>query len=95
MTYGNYVLATIHRDNETVGYCTNQFSSTEDDEDAWIERINDNLTATPYNWSVDDNAFNWQNGYFVFGVPSVVDLSGGLNEYESDGWGPVVTVTGN
>ena len=95
LTYGNYILATVHRDSEHFpGTCDNQYSSTEAGEDDWIERVEDNLEVSPYNWYIEDQ-FNWQNGYFVNDMPAYTDIGGGTHEFQSDGWGPIINVSGD
>lgn len=88
-TLGHYIVATIHRDNESWWGCDNQYISTEDEEEDWVNRIEDNLLASPYNWSFNGTV-NWQNAM------STTDLSNPNSDhshlYQSNGTGRIVNV---
>ena len=95
---GYYVVASVHQDYEG-WHCTNKYRSREVDEQFWYDRIDDNLTyPSEYNWKLIDNGFNWRNG--VSGTVDIDDDADPSDEeekhgYESDGWGPTVSVPGD
>lgn len=88
---GHYIVATIHADLEKGGNleCEERFRSYESDERKWVDRIEDNLRGSPYNWSIS-GSFNWKNA-----MPTT-DISGhGIDEehsYQSNGYGRIVRV---
>ena len=92
-TLGNSVIASIHVDQERFGItwmlCHTQYKSFEIDEWIWRYRIGDNLTVSPYNWSIGEE-FNWRNP----SAPSheTVQIGDGNSEYQSDGLGSVIHV---
>lgn len=85
-TYKFYVVASIHRDYEW-NNCRMKFTGLESDEDKWIKRIKDNLVNTTYNWTIQEENFNWKNsaakGYIGVGTS---------HQYHSDGMGSTVTI---
>ena len=90
-TLGHYIVATLHADLEEGGdeECDNSFRSHESDEQNWIDRVEDNLTNDPYNWSVG-NSINWYNS-----MPTT-DISGYTSDlehsYQSNGYGKIINV---
>ena len=88
-TLGHYIVATIHRDNESLWGCDNQYISTEDEEEDWVNRIEDNLLVSPYNWSFNGTV-NWQNAMSNTDI-SYPD-SDDSHLYQSNGTGRIVNV---
>ncbi len=92
-TLGNYVIASIHVDQERFGaswmLCHTQYKSYEIYEWIWRYRIRDNLAVSPYNWSIGGD-FNWRNA----SAPGAEtrQIGNGNTEYQSDGIGSVIHV---
>ena len=90
-TWEYYIVATLHVDYHKRGLlspdCDPYFFSWELDEDWWVDRIEDNLTGSPYNWTVDDDDIYWNAG-----ITGVQDIGGGNHSYNSDDYGPYVEV---
>ncbi len=95
---GHYVIATTHLDLEAFSLdpqeCVHRYRSDEVHEDWWLDRIQNNLTGSPYDWVVTNNAVYWSNGA---GTASDPDDIGDHYEqlYHSDGWGAYVSVSGD
>ena len=91
--WGYYVIASNHIDRELVSddACNKLYKSYESHEDKWVDRIEDHLSDSPYNWDV--------NGQKDFGnaSPLVNTAADGEHEqfYQSDGYGRTVQVSGN
>ncbi len=89
-TWEYYVVATLHNDyhrRRPWHNCDRYFYSWELDEDWWVDRIEDNLTASPYNWTVDDDDIYWNAG--ISGTQDISYAATGLSER----WGPESTLT--
>ena len=89
-TWDYYIVATLHYEYHSRYWwdsCEPVFWSWELDEDWWVDRIEDNLTASPYNWAVTGDSIYWNAG--VSGYP---DIGGGNHSYQSDDYGPYVEV---
>ena len=91
---GNYVIASAHADLEWKWYdwpytCHKKFRSREIEEQAWRDRIADNLSSAPYNWTVGQS-LNWYNQ----SAPGAeeIDIGGGNHKYQSDGMGTLISV---
>lgn len=91
--WGYYVVASSHVDKELASEdtCDRSFKSEETHEDKWVDRIEDHLSDSPYNWDVD--------GYKDFGNASSLVNTAATDEppqwYQSDGYGRTVQVSGN
>ena len=90
--WGYYVVASTHVDMETASDdCIREYRSEEVDEDKWVDRIEDHLSDSPYNWDVD--------GYIDFGNESSLVNTAADDEneqwYQSNGYGRTVQVSGN
>ena len=57
VTLGYYVIASSHIDRELLSgsLCQKRYKSYETHEDKWEERIEDNLSDSPYDWDVGDS----------------------------------------
>ena len=91
--WGFYVVASTHIDMETEfeDDCDRNYKSEEIHEDEWVDRIEDHLSDSPYNWDVD--------GYKDFGNESSYVNTAAADEnpqyYQSDGYARTVQVSGN
>ena len=93
---GYYVVATLHRDKETVKPwgCSKLYVGYESSENWWVSRIqSSDLTESPYNWTIDSTELNWEN------AADYTDISAPGSDvphwYQSDGYGPIVRVSGD
>ena len=77
-TWEYYIVATLHVDKEERSRwpwsenCDPLYWSWELDEDWWVDRIEDSLTGSPYNWTVDDDDIYWNAG-----ITGIRTLEGG------------------
>ena len=85
-TWEYYIVASLHYEDHGWN-CEDKFWSWELDEDWWIDRIEDNLTGSPYNWTIDEEDIYWNAG-----ISGIQDIGGGNHSYSSDDYGPYVEV---
>ena len=92
-TWEYYIVTTLHADKEERSWwpwseeCDPEYWSWEMDENWWVDRIEYNLTASPYNWIVTGDDIYWNAG-----ITGIQDIGGGNHSYSSDDYGPYIEV---